>query len=125
MKVVLDTNFLAVPFQFKVDFFEEIPKLIDGKAEFAVLSSCSREINSIKKLADKKAAKSGLELVLKRGGTLQKDGNGKPDDEILKFAEKNKGNCVVATNDSELRRKLKDLGIKTVFLRNESYLRID
>ena len=44
------------------------------------------------------------------------------DDKIVEFALLN--NCIVATNDKELRKKLKRLGIPIICVRGKKYLTI-
>ena len=41
------------------------------------------------------------------------------DNTIIRIADKN---TIVATNDKELRQKLKNKNVKTVYLRNKKYL---
>ncbi len=123
MKVVLDTNFLLVPFAFKVDVFSQISSLVDAKAEYVVMYSCLGEINSLG-LKDKIAAKAGLELAKKAGAAIVRGAGGKPDDDILDFALKNRENCVVCTTDVELRRRLRDAGVRSICLRQRKVLKI-
>lgn len=125
-KVILDTNFLLLPFQFKVDIFAEIERLI-GKFEPIVLSTT---LNELKKLVDLRSVKtsrlalSAMELV-KRCRIIEVDVRSEEnyDDVILRIAKEN--NYIVATNDKLLRRKLRRAGITTIFLRQRAYLDVE
>lgn len=122
--MVLDTNFLVAPYKFKVDAFSQIAGLVEGKAEYVLLSSCAGEINSLP-LREKIAAKSGIELLKKHGLQIEKDAGGKPDDEIVAYAKENAGNCAVATLDADLRRRLRGIGVRSIFMRQEKFLKMD
>ena len=51
------------------------------------------------------------------------DTDKKGDDAIIYFAEKYSG--IVVTNDRELRKRLKDISIKVIYLRNKQHLVLD
>jgi rRNA-processing protein FCF1 len=44
LKVILDSNALFVPLEFKIDIFEETRKLLNRNVEFVLLSSVKREL---------------------------------------------------------------------------------
>jgi rRNA-processing protein FCF1 len=125
-KVIFDANFLFAQFQFKIDVFGEIESLI-GHFEPMVLSTTLEEI---KKLLMKKSGKirrqAALALELTRRCKLieaELKPNESFDDVILRVAKEN--NCIVATNDRRLRKKLREIGIPTIFIRQKSYLQIE
>jgi rRNA-processing protein FCF1 len=125
-KVIFDVNFLFAQFQFKIDVFGEIESLI-GHFEPMVLSTTLEEI---KKLLMKKSGKirrqAALALELTRRCKLieaELKPNESFDDVILRVAKEN--NCIVATNDRRLRKKLREIGIPTIFIRQKSYLQIE
>ena len=120
MKVVLDSNFVLVPVQFKVDVFEEIPRLVDEKIEYVVLSPCLDEIRAFRS-KERRAAGAVMALLSKKGFETVK-ASGKPDDAIVEYASKLGGGAVVCTNDGELRARLKGKKVKTIFLRKKSHL---
>ncbi|MBS7641038.1 MAG: hypothetical protein QXN24_04250 [Candidatus Bathyarchaeia archaeon] len=125
-RVILDTNFLLLPLQFKIDIFAEIERLI-GKFEPIVLSTT---LNELKKLVGSRSVKisrlalSAMEIV-KKCRIIEVDVKPEEnyDDVILRIAKEN--NYVVATNDRLLRRKLRKAGITTIFLRQRAYLDIE
>ncbi len=125
-KVILDANFLLVPFQFKVDIFSEIEALIGG-FEPIVLSTTVDELKRLSAVKSEKTRRNfsaALELVKKcRIVDVELRPGESYDDIILRVA--NEGKYIVATNDSRLRRRLRDKGITTVFLRQKSHLEVD
>jgi len=121
MKVVLDSNFVLVPIQFKVDVFGEIPRLIDEKIEYVVLSPCVDELKALRG-REKIAASTMLEF-LKKKGVKTANVSGRPDDAIVEYAAKN--GAIVCTNDKELRQRLREKGVKTIFLRKKSFLAVN
>jgi len=123
VRVILDSNFLLVPFQFRIDIFEELNNLL-GKAEPIILSTTLEEL---KKIIEKSSAKrrmqfsAALELA-KRCKILEvkKQASESYDDVILRIASELK--FPVATNDAELRRKLRKAGVATIYLRQKARL---
>lgn len=113
MKFLLDTNFLTIPGQFKVDVFSELFRL--GKVELYTLNLVVKELETIKS----KHSKLGLELIKKNNvQVLHAEGN--TDKEIIRAAKEN--NFVVCTQDKELISLLKKNNIKVVYLRQKKYL---
>lgn len=125
-RVILDANFLLLPFQFKTDIFGGIEALI-GRFEPIVLSVTLEEL---KKLSSKKSGKvskiaqSAIDLA-KKCRVMEVDAKtGESYDEvILRVAKEN--NYLVATNDRLLRKKLREAGVATIFLRQGAYLQVD
>jgi len=120
--VLLDTNFLMVPHQFGVDIFEELDRLLLGDYKPIVLSTQEAELGSIAKKAggkDKIAARVALEL-LKRAEVVPSTEGLQGDDAIVDFASKN--DCIVCTNDSVLRKRLADIGVRTVCMKGRQKL---
>jgi rRNA-processing protein FCF1 len=126
IKVILDSNFFFVPMQFKIDIFKELDKLF-GKAEPVVLSTTIEELRQLTaKGAPKmrKQADTALELVEKcQSIKMEKKPDESYDDVILRTAKE--WNVPVATNDAELRKKLREAGVSVVFLRRKSHLEIE
>ncbi len=129
--VLLDTNFLLIPAQFKVDVFAELQRLCDFSYEVVVLDSTVDELNGImgSKAAsekDRRAAKLGLQLIKAKGVNVIKSDRKvfkSTDKAILDFAAQGKGSVVVATLDRLLREKLKSAGVAVIVLREGQYLK--
>ena len=47
LKIILDSNALFVPLQFKIDIFEEIKKLLNMKFELIILPPILRELEEL------------------------------------------------------------------------------
>ena len=128
--VLLDTNFLLIPAQFKVDVFAELRRLCDFSYEVAVLAATVDELHGIigNKAAsakDRNAAKLGLQLIKAKGVSVistERKVFKSTDKAILDFAVQGRGSVVVATQDRLLREKLKSAGVAVIVMRQKQYL---
>lgn len=127
--VLLDTNFLLLPFQRRIDIFEEIPRLIGGHVQFLVLPQVLKELEWLETQGSSKertAAKSSFKLVKEYCRKIEdlspeiRDLDA--DSALLSFAFE--AGAIVATNDGELRRKLVNQGSRAIFLRKLAILAI-
>jgi rRNA-processing protein FCF1 len=127
IKVVLDANFFLVPSQFNVDIFEEVAKLLNQRFEPVLLSSTQRELQGLAESASPKKRKQAL-LALRlaekcRLIPVEKGLKETYDDVIVRVAAEWK--TPVATNDRELRRRLRNLGVPVIFLRQKQRLELE
>ncbi len=122
MKIILDTNFLLIPAQFKVDIFSELDKL--GTNQLYILDRTLEELTDIVKkqsLKNKKAAKLALSLIkFKKIKIIKTKTTNKTDDLIVEIAKKKKN--TVATQDKLLKQKLNENKVKIITLRQKKYL---
>lgn len=129
VKILLDTNFLLIPGQFKVDIFSEIHRICDFSYEIVVLDRTIDELESIaaqQRGKDKMAAKLALQLIKVKKPVIlaSKTATFKNVDKtILELAAKER--LMVATQDRLLKSELKKLGIGLIELRQEKYLRFE
>jgi rRNA-processing protein FCF1 len=126
VKVILDSNFLMAPFQFHIDIFEELEYLLQKKVDFIVPSLVKLELTSISSRGGEGAANASLALQLASrcrvvDVTLQPQET--VDDAIVKAAQKL--GAVVATNDIELKKRLRDINVPVVYLREKSKLEVE
>lgn len=121
-RIILDTNFLIDIMRFKIDI-EEIKGIIDGPYRILTISPVIDELKKIakKKTKESKNAKIVLKLIKSKRIEVLKSKGKYTDDVILNLVDKN---TIVATNDKKLRKKLKRLGTKTIYLRAKKYLAI-
>ena len=108
VRIILDTNFLLIPSQFKVDIFSEIQRVMEEKYKLYVLDKTVDELNKIikspkEKQRNKLAASIALQLIKVKGVTIIKTKAGNVDDLLV---EKIKKEDIVATQDKELKRRL-------------------
>ncbi len=121
-RIILDTNFLMAVSQFKVDIFSEIERIAEFKYEICIIDKTANELKSIMENGsgnEKTAAKLALSLIRIKGIKKIKTEEGIVDDLILKIADKD---TIVATQDMELKRRLKEKDVPLIFLRQKKYL---
>ncbi|MBI2574621.1 nucleotide-binding protein [Candidatus Woesearchaeota archaeon] len=128
VQIILDTNFLLIPGQFRVDIFSEILRICSFRYELCVLDSSVGELKGIigsGKGADKASARLALQLInAKKLHILSpKTATFKNVDEtILDLAAKNE--AIAATQDKELRSKMRKLSAKVIVLKQKKYLEL-
>jgi rRNA-processing protein FCF1 len=121
-RIVLDTNMLLLIAD-GINIFEQIEEQLLAKPEYIVLKPVMRELEKLiargKPLLRRKA-QLALEIARKycRIIDVEEKPGEKVDDIILRYAVEN--NALVATNDKELRKKLRRNGIPEIYLREES-----
>jgi hypothetical protein len=126
VKVILDSNFLMIPFQFNLDVFQEIEFLLQKKVDFIVPSAVKSELTALSTRGGEGAAEASLALQLAsrcRVVEVTLEANETVDDAIVKASQKL--GAVVATNDIELKNRLKLLKVPVVYLRDKSKLEVD
>jgi len=138
--VIVDSNFILLPFQFKIDYLEEIRMKVEGKLKFIIYQQIFNELESKRKRKSKatkftRLLDSGLSYLEKNKPNFEIDfledvkNRDELTDEFLlrKSLElKDKGFLVfLATNDSELRRKARRSELNTIYLRQKKFLSIE
>lgn len=128
LKIILDSNALFVPLQFKIDIFEEIKKLLNMKFEFIILPPILRELEELaEKNSPKMQKNASYALRTARRCTLfeldEEYVDSLPDDTIFQVASEWK--CPVFTNDRELRKRLRNINVPVIYVRQKSRLEID
>lgn len=125
--VVLDTSILMLAAEHRIDLFGEISRLIPMAHKCVILTSVYNELNN---MINSKSGKEKLlaKVALKIAGNCEVvnfEDNKIADDSILEFAKGNVGKVIVATNDAELRRKLRMLSIPVIYVRGFNHLEMD
>ena len=115
--ILLDTNFLLIPAQFKVDIFSKLKPY-----NIIILDTCIRELKKISQRKGKQGREAGLaiEIIKKYNPKIVKTGIPDADTAILEYAKANK--CMVATNDRKLIKTLLDNKIKIIRLKQRKYI---
>ncbi len=121
MRVILDTNALMIPSQFKVDIFENLEKL--GYSEAIVPTSVMRELERLMKTGKGKE-KMQASIAIKLAARCKiVASEGRFDEEIGDLAKQ--FGAAVLTNDSKLRKDLRSKNVKTLYLRERCKLESD
>jgi hypothetical protein len=127
LEVILDSNALFVPLQFKIDIFEELQTLLSIKFETVLLSPVQKELETIAEKGSpkmRKWASYALKLAEKCVFLEVEEKNVcSPDDAIFEVARKY--NWLVFTNDRKLRRRLRNISVPVIYVRQKSHLEID
>ena len=127
LKIILDSNALFVPLEFKIDVFSEVERLLNRNVNFVLLSPVRRELEllSIKESPKiRKEAAYALQLAEKcQFVNVDNDEKSRTDDIIVQVAKA--WNSPVFTNDSQLRRRLRDISVPVIYVRQKSRLEID
>ena len=125
-KILLDTNFLLIPHQFRVDIFTQIDKISTFKYKLFILDRTLEELKKIvseQKGKDKDAARIALKLIaIKNVGIIKTKSDKNTDDIILDKALKD--DFIVATQDKDLKRRLINQDISVIILRQKKRLAI-
>ena len=127
LKVILDSNFLFIPTKFQIDVFEDLAKLLNQRFEPVLLSSIYQELKTMaEKGAPSRRRQASLALKLAekcKKIDVEKHLEETNDDVILRIAILWKS--PVATNDRELRRKLRARAIPVIYLRSKNRLELE
>lgn len=121
IKVLLDTNFLLTIVRYKIHGLEEIKQKIP--AEFYTLSRVLFELEGLGK-SDKKVKKEVAitQQMLKNNSVKVIDSTMENvDAELVKLSKE----YVIATNDKELRRKVREAGGRTIYVRSLTYVEVE
>jgi uncharacterized protein len=127
VKVILDSNALFAQLELKIDIFEETKRLLNRNVEFILLSPVKHELEL---LAAKDSPKTRREAIyaLKLAEKCKQVAVENPDklsidDVIVKVSKA--WNSPVFTNDRQLRKRLKDISVPVIYVRQKSRLDID
>jgi hypothetical protein len=123
LEAVLDTNFLMLAYQFKIDVLGGLRELL---GEYKAVT-CEGVVDELDRRCSGKgkestAAKYALKL-LKLGKVEIMSNDGKVDDWIVSYCAMN--SSVACTVDRELIGRLKKEGVKVVILRGKSRLQFE
>jgi len=122
LKILLDTNFILNILRYKVDF--SVFQDLEEKAELFVSSGILREIRSIANKRTKEGRLAMVALKLIENGQIKVVQSFKKEvDEDLIYLAKKEG-FIVATNDKDLKEKLKKENVRVICLRNKKKIEV-
>ncbi|MEK6983560.1 MAG: PIN domain-containing protein [Nanoarchaeota archaeon] len=123
-KIIIDTNFLMIPYQFRVDIFSEFRRICSFNYQLFIFG---QTINELKKIIDeqtgknKKAAQFALKLVKLKNINIIKSEQTDVDTLILSNLNEE---IIPATQDIMLKRELAKRGASIIILRQKKYLQL-
>ena len=127
LKIILDSNALFVPLECKLDIFVEVKSLLNRNVDFVLLSPVKRELELLANKDSPKLRRQAvyaLRLAEKcKHVAVDEDEKLSTDDAIVKVAKA--WGSPVFTNDRQLRRKLRDISVPVIYVRQKSRLDID
>ncbi len=138
--IVIDANFILLPFQFKIDYLYDIDIRLEGRTVFILFKQILdeleakrvREPNATKFIMNLKSGLSYLEINNEKYNIvhnhLTKSKEESTDDFLVRNCQELKGKgkrIYLASNDSDLRRKVRKIGVSTIFLRQKKFLSFD
>ena len=127
VKVILDSNAFFVPLQFKIDIFNCLERLLERSFELILLSPVKRELETLTKKGSPKTRKNAayaLKIAEKcKYVEVDTPASALTDDIIVKTAEEWK--APVFTNDRQLKKRLRDISVPVIYVRQKSRLEID
>jgi len=127
LKVILDSNALFAPLEFKIDIFEEVKRLLKRNVEFVLLSPVKRELEMLAAKDSPKIRREAL-FALKLAEKckyvpVENEYDATIDDAIVRVAKN--WNSPVFTNDRQLKLRLRDISVPVIYVRQKSRLDID
>ncbi len=138
--IIIDSNFILLPFQFKIDYLNEIYLSLEGKIRFYIFKQVIDELKAKERREPKarkfrRMFKSGMSYLEKNEKIFPiyfvdevKNKYETTDEFLFKWCirlKKEYRHVFLATNDSELRKKAKNSNINVIFLRQKKYLCIE
>ena len=123
-KIIIDTNFLMIPYKFRVDIFSEFNRICNFNYELYIYEN---SINELKNIIDKqsgknkKAAQFALKLIKLKNISIIKS---EPKDVDLLILSNLTKDTIVATQDMQLKKELLEKGAFVIILRQKKYLQL-
>jgi rRNA-processing protein FCF1 len=127
LKIILDSNAFFIPLQFKIDIFEELERVANTSIDPVLLEPVQQELEKLIREGSprmQKDASYALKLAQKCTLMEAKEQEGvSTDDIIVSVARKHR--LPVLTNDRQLRKRLRDINVPVIYVRQKSRLEID
>jgi len=122
LKILVDTNFLLDVLRYKLDFsiFQELEESV----ELFISSETLGEIKSManRKTKDGRLAIVALKLIESQKIKIVQSLKKEVDEDLLELAKKE--GFIVATNDKDLKEKLKKENVRIICLRNKKKIEV-
>lgn len=125
-KILLDTNFLLLPAQFRIDIFSELRRICDFNYRIFILDKSFDELNKIaeeqrgRRKAEVKLTLDILRLKINNNEVKvidTSDSDENVDDLIVSM-----DGYIIGTQDRGLQQRLKQKNARIISMRNQQYL---
>jgi len=117
MDLLLDANFLVLPFQFNLSLADEFERLVGAKYSLYTLE---RTYHEARDLDDGRYSSLVRELIdVMDISLINTEASVTVDEQLVTYAQ---DGFVVCTNDRELREQLRDERLPCIFLRQRNHL---
>lgn len=117
---------MITAFEKPVDVVRRVEELLEAKIEPIILTSQLQELESIvvseKRRRVSRIARAALDYVKTKFKVVE-GCEGRVDDTIVKVAERE--GYIVATNDRELRRRLRRSGVSVIYMRSNGKFELE
>ena len=121
-KIIIDTNFLMIPWQFRVDIFSEFDRICNFNYKLCIYEQTIDELRNIIQKSggkDKKSAQFALKLIKLKNISIINAENKDVDSLILENLD---SDTIIATQDILLKKELLQKGASIILLRQKKYL---
>ena len=116
--IIIDTNFLLAISQFKIDIFAEISRICHFPYKLCILDKTMEELNNLEK---KQKTKSHVNIALKLIKDLEVIKTDS-DDYVDRLLKKQPDEIIIATQDMELKKSLKNHTL--IVIRQKNHLEL-
>src|SRR5512136_1034481 len=126
IEIIIDSNALFAPLQFKIDIFGELERILNRRFELVVLSPVLNELRTLASEGRpkiRKMASFAIKFAEKCRYVEVRSAAETVDDTIIDVAAKFK--TPVFTNDAQLRERLRDISVPVIYVRQKSHLAIE
>lgn len=123
--MLFDTNLLMTIFEKPIDVISRVEDLLEVKVEPVILKSQLRELERIagsRRWRASRIAKTLLQLIEGKFEVID-DPGGNVDEAIVSVSKRER--FIVATNDQELRRKLRKNGVTVIYMKSDGKFELE
>ncbi len=123
IKILPDTSFLVSCIEFKIDWEKEFTRILNENFKIIILDNVFSEIEKIEGKGGKKGKQAKLvkTIILTKKYERKKGKEEHTDDILLELSD----NFLIITQDSELKKRVKDKGNSVGYIRQKKYVQID